>query len=332
MIPRFVWLIVIMVTGQSMTPSAGMAESTRTSLFPKLHAGQTFTYLIQYRSKKNVKTESRVFTPLGPQNDQTDSQWLLHVEILDVHPQGTKAQGTRAAIHARSQFQSVDSTLPLNSNDKSTDKQRPPSAESKPVEFTILPNGRADAVKGLDLLFPEQRQVWQQWLRQFAIAAVFPREGVKLGESWRSTEIEEAPSPIAKLQWEKSESYVRDEPCFPVQISDAGVATPKNSQHETCAVVLTHAVLKQKSSPKDTTPVDYKLHALHTSGTASGTNETISYIDLQSGLVVRVTEDAKQFMDVVIAKTDESNKIHYNVNAASHTELLLVAPAAPSKP
>jgi hypothetical protein len=31
-------------------------------------------------------------------------------------------------------------------------------------------------------------------------------------------------------------------------------------------------------------------------------------------------------MDVIIAKTDASNKIHYNVDASSHTEVLLLAP------
>jgi hypothetical protein len=52
-------------------------------------------------------------------------------------------------------------------------------------------------------------------------------------------------------------------------------------------------------------------------------------------LVVRVKEDAKQFMDVVIAKADASNQVHYNVDAARHTEILLLAdgaPAAPAKP
>jgi hypothetical protein len=48
---------------------------------------------------------------------------------------------------------------------------------------------------------------------------------------------------------------------------------------------------------------------------------------------MRVTEDAKQFMDVVIARSDGSNQVHYNVDAASHSEVLLLPPAsAPPKP
>ncbi|HEX3543494.1 MAG TPA: hypothetical protein VHT31_03125 [Candidatus Acidoferrum sp.] len=307
-----------------MHPNLATASIARVTLFPRLHAGQTFTYYVQYRTKKNFKTESRVVTPIGPQNAETDAQWLLRVDILHVHP-----QGERAAIHARSQFQSVASAMAQNNSgsQQASPGSSAPNPASKSVDFTIQPDGRVDAITGLADLFPDQRQVWQVWLRQFAIAGVFPRDGVRPGQSWKSSEPEQAPSPIVKLEWEKQATYVRDEPCTPIQFSETGIVTPKNSPAESCAVVLTSAVLKQKSPPKDTTPGDFRFHDLRTTGNATGKNETISYISLQSGLIVRVTEDDQQFMDVVIAKTDASNQIHYNVEATGHTEVLLVADA-----
>jgi len=301
-------------------PAAAAATAGRITLFPKLHAGQTFTYLLESRTKKNVKTESRVFTPSGPDDTQIDNQWFLHVEILDVRP-----QGDRAAIHARSRFQSV------NASEQKPLAKRSDSSDAKSVEFTIVPDGRVEGLTGMDDLFLEQRQAWLDWLRQFAIAAVFPREGVKLGQTWKSTEPEQAPSPIIKLQWDKRATYVRDEPCTPIQMADTATA-PSDSPSETCAVILTRAVLKQKSRVGDTTPKDFSMHALSTSGTATGTNETISYISLKTGLVMRVTEDAQQFMDVIIAKADGSNEVHYNINAASHTEVFLIAPSSQSNP
>ena len=321
-------MLATVFTAAKLQHGIAAASIARATLFPRLHAGQTFTYFIQYSTKKNVKTESRVVTPNGPQDAETDAQWLLRVEILDVHP-----QGERAAIHARSQFQSVASAMAQNNTAPQTSSGSPPqNPEVKSVDFTIQPDGRVTAVTGLTDLFPDQRQVWQVWLRQFAIAGVFPRDGVKPGQSWKSSEPEQAPSPIVKLEWEKQATYVRDEPCTPIQFSEAGIVAAKNAQTESCAVVLTSAVLKQKSSPKDTTPGDFRLHNLHTTGNATGKNETISYISLQSGLIVRVTEDAQQFMDVVVAKTDASNKIHYNVEATGHTEVLLVADAPSSNP
>jgi hypothetical protein len=305
-------------------PNLATASVARATLFPRLHAGQTFTYYVQYRTKKNVKTESRVVTSTGPQSAETDAQWLLRVDILDVHP-----QGDRAAIHARSQFQSVASAMAQNNSrsQQASPGSSAPNPESKSVDFTIQPDGRVDAITGLADLFPDQRQVWQVWLRQFAIAGVFPRGGVRPGQSWKSSEPEQAPSPIVRLEWERQATYVRDEPCTPIQFSETGMVTPEHAPSESCAVVLTSAVLKQKSPPKDTTPGDFRLHDLRTTGNATGKNETISYISLQSGLIVRVTEDAQQFMDVVVAKTDASNQIHYNVEATGHTEVLLVADA-----
>ncbi|PWT86504.1 MAG: hypothetical protein C5B56_12365 [Proteobacteria bacterium] len=74
------------------------------------------------------------------------------------------------------------------------------------------------------------------------------------------------------------------------------------------------------------------MHDLKTSGTARGNNEIISYASRKSGLIVRATEQAVQVMDVVIAKTDGSNRVHYNIDAKSHSEILLTAngPAAAS--
>jgi hypothetical protein len=320
-------MLAILFGFARLNPSLAATPTARETLFPRLHAGQTFTYYVQYRTKKNVKTESRVVTPSGPQDAESDAEWLLRVDILDVHP-----QGERAAIHARSQFQSVASAMAQNNTGIQPSASPAQNPEAKFVNFTILPDGRVEAITGLADLFPDQRQVWQVWLRQFAIAGIFPRDGVKLGQSWKSREPEQAPSPIVNLEWEKQAAYVRDEPCAPIQFSETGIVTPKNSPGESCAVVLTSAILKQKSPPKDTTPGDFRLHDLRTTGNATGKNVTISYISLQSGLIVRVTEDAQQFMDVDVAKTDASNHIHYNVEATGHTEVLLVADAPAAKP
>jgi hypothetical protein len=82
--------------------------------------------------------------------------------------------------------------------------------------------------------------------------------------------------------------------------------------------------LKQKSTPTDTTPEEYKLHELKTSGTTKGTNEIFTSISLKSGLVLRATEDGKQSMDVEIAKKDGTNGIHYTVDVTSRFEMVLV--------
>jgi hypothetical protein len=96
-------------------------------------------------------------------------------------------------------------------------------------------------------------------------------------------------------------------------------------------VFLTDAKLKQKSSPEDTTPEDYRQQGLNTFGTAKGTNETIIYISLGTGLVQRATEDSQQYMDVTVAKADGSNQVRYEITVSSHFETVFVPQTAAEK-
>ncbi len=305
------------------------AGDRRINLLPRLRPGQTITYLIRFQSDKTVKTESKVVAPMAPNAAQIDAHGLLRVEILDVQQPGSKA-----AIHARGRFLTLDSGVWLKRpGDKKPDwdKQRV-DPHGKSIDFTISPDGSVNEVKGLDTLFPEQQQAWQQWVARFALAWTLPADGMKFGEKWKSEQAEQAGAPIAGLHWARESSYVRDEPCQASQLSIMGDVSASSGPPDTCAVLLTTATLKQKSSSKDATPEDFKLHELRTMGTAKGAGEIITYISLKSGLVVRATEETSQFMDVVVAKADASNRVHYNVDAKSHSEVLLVTETPLNQP
>jgi hypothetical protein len=297
------------------------AGDRRIRLLPRLQPGQTITYLIRFQSDKTVKTESKVVAPMAPNAAQFDAHGLLRVEILDV-----KETGSNAAIHARAQFLTLESgeslKMPGDKTPNWHDQLADPNGKS--IEFTISPGGSVDNVRGLDSLLPEQRQAWQQWVARFVFVWTLPPDGMKSGEKWKSQQAEQAGAPIAGLHWARESIYVRDEPCQRSQLSLMGDVSPSTGPADTCAVLLTTATLKQKSSSKDATPEDFKLHELRTIGTARGTNETITYISLKSGLVVRATDESSQFMDVLVAQADGSNHVHYNVHAKSHAEVLLV--------
>jgi len=305
------------------------ASDKRVQLLPKLQSGQTITYLIRFQSDKTVKTESRVVAPMAPNDAEIDAHGLLRVEILDVQRTSGKA-----AIHARGRFLIPDCAVWLkgrNEKKPDSDKQRV-DPHGKSIEFTISPDGSVNNVNGLESLFPEQRQAWQQWVARFALAWTLPLNGMKPGEKWKSQQPEQAGAPIAGLHWERESTYVRDEPCQASQFSITGDVISSSGPPDTCAVLLTTAKLKQKSSSKDATPEDFKLHELRTMGTARGANETITYISLKTGLVVRATEETTQLMDVVVAKADGANRVHYNVDARSHSEVLLVTETPLSQP
>src|SRR2546430_1905106 len=82
--------------------------------------------------------------------------------------------------------------------------------------------------EGLDSLFPEQQQAWQQWLARFALAWALPPDGMKSGEKWKSEQAEPSSTPIAGLQWARDSIYVRDEPCQASQLSLMGDVSPSD--------------------------------------------------------------------------------------------------------
>jgi len=192
------------------------AGDTRVKLIPELHAGQAITYLIRYRSDKNVKTESNVVAPMAPNAAQLDAHGLLQIEVLDVQQDGGKT-----AIHARSQFRTLDSGVGVK---KPGDKEprwqvQKVDPQGKQIEFTISPDGSVGKMTGLDSLFPEQQQAWLEWVARFAMAWTLPQNGVKLGEKWKSEQPENVGAPIAGLYWARESTYVRNENCHAQQLS-----------------------------------------------------------------------------------------------------------------
>src|SRR5258708_6932607 len=212
------------------------AGDRRVNLIPKLQPGQTITYLIRFQSDKTVKTESKVVAPMVPNAAQIDAHGVLRIEILDV-----QQTATRPVIHARGQFLTLDTGVWVKGpRDKKPnwDKQRV-DPEGKSIEFTISPEGSVDKVKGVDSLFPEQQQAWQQWVPRFALPSTLPPNGMKSGEKWKSEQAEQSSTPIAGWQWARDSMYVPDEPSPSSQLSLMGDVSPSSGPSDTCAVLLT---------------------------------------------------------------------------------------------
>ena len=321
------FLSLIGATASSAWLYAQPRANDRVALFPKLVTGQVLTYQIAYHADKSAATKSTVATstPQLPSGTETNVRALLRLEII-----GVETQGARAMIHARTLFQVMNSAthlkMPRNlpTPPDQTQRQDPKGVS---IEFNINPDGRIDQIKGLDTLFPEQQQAWKEWMARFAASAALPEGGVRIGQKWRTEELESSPAPIAKLAWLRESTYVRDEPCHISELTiDGDVAEiHPNQVAETCAVIETSATLKQRSSTKDATPEDYKLHQLLTSGTASGGNKTLLFVSTQTGLLVRSSDHADQKMSVTIAKSDNSNRVHYDIQAKSDTEIFRIA-------
>jgi hypothetical protein len=300
----------------------------RVNLFPRLQPGQVLNYQVSYHSDKRVKTDSSVIVAIPNDSAKIDVSALLRLEVL-----GVDAKGGRGVIRARTNFEALRSDSHFNAP-----QFEPPAPQlqqdsgGKFIAFTILSDGRMDQVTGLDALSPEQQQAWQEWASRFLLAAGLGSLTGRIAQKWKSEEAEKSASPVAGIRWMRESTYVRDEPCRPVRLTVQGSVASSDADTETCAVLLSTAKLRQDSNAKNATPEDYKLHELRTAGTASGSNRIITYISLQSGLLVRATEEATQQMNVTVTKVDASNRVRYDIKAKSHSEVLRVSETALTGP
>jgi hypothetical protein len=308
-------------------PCAARDGADRVPLFPKLTVGQVIRYQIGYSAKSNTNTESTVAAPMSPAGGQTNENLFLVAEVEDVSADAGKPV---ARLRTRilepdagvTKASRPDSTAPPNSTQNPDDAAKSAQRE-KTVEFVLHADGQITDAEGLDKLSPGEQAAWQEWVARFGGSASFPEKGIKPGEKWK-TEEPISNALLAGLSWEKESEYVNDAPCGAMKMTAQGDLVLGDQAQETCAVTLTTAILKQKSSQKDATPEDYKLHDLRTMGIAKGKNEIITYISLKTGLLVRATEDANQSMNVIVAKTDGSNRVHYMIDAQSHAQVTLL--------
>lgn len=299
--------IALLAFASPFSPSQGL------QLGPHLYSGQTLIYRIDFSSSRNIKTESRVTSPQFPPAESLTTSALLQVEIIEATATGVRLKT----------YYSEREPAPSASKSSAAESAAA-SPVDKMIEVTLASNGTTSQIKGFDQLSAAQQFAWNDWLGRFTSCMTYPKGPVHPGQRWESSEPETTPSPIAGLAWSKKSQYVRDERCTTFAEAPKSSADKSSSDPETCAVILVRATLRQKVSPKNTTPGDYKLHNLKTRGTASGENETILYVSRSSGLLVRSTEDARQAMDVWVELADRSNQVHYTLDAKSRSEIMLL--------
>lgn len=282
-------LVAIFLFGTCGTLRGGIAVQ----LWPQLRTGEVLQYKCSARIKRSTRTESRVAVVKQP--DETETEIAVHVRAV---VREVRVENGKPVIAMHAELESL-----ADGSDANGDK-----GKNGKLDFTIGPDGQVLNLDGFEDLPPEQRIAWQFWISQFAYAWTLPAKGASRGEKWKSSEVEETPTPIRGLVWERETTYVRDDKC-PV------------APTETCAVLLTRATLKQKSAPANTTPDGYRLRQLKTSGFARGTNETITYISLKSHLLMRGKEELQQMMDATVAKADGSNDVRYSIKNTSQLEV-----------
>lgn len=304
------------------------SRDPRIHFAPKFSTGDVLCYRIDTHTTTTQHLTSPIVNPQGGSSFSQTVSLLVRLDVLNAQP---AAQGTAGPVRFRATYQKSHSDSQSDAFDPtapSPDIQYD-NLEGRSFEFTLNPGGQLADFKGLEDLFPDRSQADPvlSWLKVLSLDAAFPPAGVAIGQKWTS-EQPLAGSPLAGLLWHAQSTYLRDEPCAPSAASSAP-APPQPPGGGTCAVILTHLeIFRHGSADSDATPEDYRRNGLRTSGTWTGTAESLDSISLSTGLLISSTQTGAQNMDYQVTSASSGSKIHNVSHVKSQFEITLV-PALP---
>ena len=298
---------------------------------PKLKAGDKLRYLVQFQTINQTKRTGTVSDPQGP--SQTVVTWdaALLVEVLPPATAATAPAAEPGKIRIRTTYEKSVAKLESDTPDpeqESVEKQYA-QMQGRSIEFALDSAGHVSDVKGLEGIVSDKEALAaaQRWMAQFSTGLGVPAAGIAPGDKW-TTEEPAASLPLAGYVWRTDSTYLRNEPCRPASLS----ATPQSYASETCAVILAQLSMNDPRSKKNLTPDEFRQNGLTTSGTWSGTGESLTYISLTNGWAVSVTQQMAEQVDVTITTVADRNGVRYSGSVDTRSSLSLAPPEAAAAP
>lgn len=318
--------------------SLAAAANDRVRIEPKFTAGQTLRYQVETRTTTTGKTITPIENPEGETKVSQTIKLLVRLDVFGVQPGAASVPGK---VHLNALFEQSQATTDrdaVNPDAPSPDAQVA-QLQGHSIQFTLGPGGELSDFQGSEDLLPNSSDADTvlSWAKSLTIAARFPREGIAIGQKW-SAETPLVGLPLADLMWRTESTYLRNEPCGPSQDPDADASAtssaattdpaPSSSPvlHDMCAVVLTRFDISRRNSDRsEATPEDYLRNGLRTSGTWTGSGESLDSISLSSGLLVSSTQTGTQDMDYQIDSTKTSSHIHHTGHVENQAQINLVS-------
>jgi hypothetical protein len=310
-----------------------LKDPQRVRLYPKFQTGQTLYYQMDFRSRTSGTSEGLIASPEASKEQEISISALVRLDVVSVAL--GPSQEVRPSVHLRTTYEKVASTIRTDVPDPQADqlRDRIQQLENKSLEFTIGAGGQVSGIRGLEDIFPEQQRGLREWLTGIGFTASLPAEGIYPGMKWSLAPPENSALPLAGIAWKNESSYLRDEPCHAVKLTPEDMATQAPNP-ESCAVILSTMSLDGTAKPSDRTPPEFRAKNLRTHGTMSGNGQSLTYISLETGLVVSVTQTSRQDMDLTVSSDKAGSSLRYQGSVETQWELsLLPVPSRlPSNP
>ena len=311
----------------SVLPAIWLHAAGRVRLVPKFAPGEVMRYRIESSSKSTGKSTGPIVNPEGGSQANASVQMLVRLEVLSLAPD----RGVRLrATYEKSSAQSEADALDLSANSFSSRYTR---LEGRTFEFTLAPNGAVTNAQDLTAAAagesPKAVQPDLAWLAQVLPGASFPKNGIAVGEKWKSERSVEG-ALLSGLAWSSEATYLRNEPCGsnpPAASSSTAGAAASSDPAAECAVILTQfQITRRGSSRADATPEDYRRNGLRTSGTWTGSGESLDSYSLATGLLVSSTQSSTQNMDYQVTSATTGSSVHNVGKIQSQSHITLLSP------
>jgi hypothetical protein len=299
-----------LLVGLLLTPLAlATLGSQRVRLVPKFTLGETLQYRIETRTTSTGKTTAPIANPEGGSKFSQTVNLLVRLDVLDVQ-HGAAADSGPVRLRATYEKSTSQSETDAFDLEASSVDDRYDRLQGHSIEFTLEAGGRLTDFKGLEKIFPSRSETEPalSWTNELSLGAGFPRRGIAIGQHWRS----EKPltgSPLSDLRWRAESTYLRNEPCQSSAHAKAS-ANQRGPSSGECAVILTRfEIFRRGSAHSDATPDDYRRNGLRTSGTWTGSGESLDSISLATGYLVSSTQSSTQKMDYEIRSASTGSSI-----------------------
>ena len=308
----------------------GAAGAERIRFAPRFISGESFRYRIETRSTTTGKTTTPIANPEGESNFTESIGLLVRLDVLGLSNGVQNAGQVRfRATYEKAQAKSESDAFNPNAVPLEDQYAR---LEGHSLDFTLQPNGQLADLSGLEDIFSNRSQTDPilSWVQTLSTGTRFPREGISIGQKWNN----ERPltgSPLSGLIWRTESTYLRNDPCgMPNGAGTQPRSTAENTG--TCAVILTRfEILRRGSSQPEDTPGEYRRNGLRTSGTWTGSGQSLDSVSLGSGLLESSTQTSTQDMDYEITSATTGSRIHHVGQVQSQAEITLV-PSTDSRP
>ena len=303
--------------------------SPRIRFAPKFVEGESLRYQIDMRTVSTGNTTTPIANPEGETKVSQTISLLVRLDVIGAATQGALAAGQSRlrATYEKSRAQSESDAL--NPDAPSLEDQYA-KVEGGSIEFTLMPDGHLANITGLEDLFPNRSQTDPilSWISALSTGNSIPGNGIALGQKWSDERALEG-WPLTGLSWHTESTYLRDDVCPPASApanASPGERPETKGDRGSCAVLLTRFEIVHRGSPQsDATPEDYRRNGLRTSGTWTGSGESLNTISLATGLLESATQTSTQNMDYQITSASSGSRIHHVGQVQSQSEIRLIS-------